>query len=75
MPKLPPISGKKAIKVFEKNGYRVVRKRGSHFRLKHPQKDPLSIPDHKTISKGLLRRLLRDSKLSIEEFVKLLKEK
>ncbi|MFH2014051.1 MAG: type II toxin-antitoxin system HicA family toxin [Patescibacteria group bacterium] len=43
MPKLPPVSGKKAIKVFEKIDYRVVRKRGSHFRLKHLNKDPLSI--------------------------------
>jgi len=50
MPKLPSVSGKKAIKIFEKIGYRVVRKRGSHFRLKHPDKDPLSIPDHKSIS-------------------------
>lgn len=75
MPKLPIISGKRVIKIFEKIGYRVVRKRGSHFRLKHPNKDPLSIPDHKILSKGLLRRLLRDSKLSVEEFVKLIKKK
>lgn len=72
MPKLPSISGKKAIKTFEKIGYRVVRKRGSHFRLKHPNRDPLTIPDHKTISKGLLKRLLRDSNLSSQEFKKLL---
>ena len=73
MPKLPSISGKKAIKAFEKIGYHVVRKRGSHFRLQHPDKIPLTIPEHRTISKGLLKRLLRDSELSVEEFVKLLK--
>ena len=74
MPKLPLISGKRAIKIFTKLGYRVIRKRGSHFRLRHSDKRPLSIPDHKILGKGLLRKLLRDSELSVENFIKLLKK-
>jgi len=34
----------------------------------------LSIPDHKTLDRGLLRSLIRDAFLSIDEFCKLLKE-
>jgi len=34
MAKLPVISGVEAIKAFEKIGYRVVRQKGSHVRLR-----------------------------------------
>lgn len=75
MPKLPIISGKQAIKSFEKIGYQVVRQRGSHIRMRHKSdssKQPLTIPLHKTLGKGLIRKLLRDAELSLEEFLKLL---
>ena len=74
MPKIPLISGKIAIKVFAKIGYRVVRQRGSHIRLHHQNRRHLTVPDHKVLGKGLLRKLLRDSELSVEDFIKLLKE-
>lgn len=74
MPKLPLVSGKTAIKAFIKIGYRIVRQRGSHVRLHHPDKRPLTIPDHKVLGKGLLRKLLRDAELSIEDFINLLKK-
>ena len=75
MSKLPVISGKTAIRAFEKMGYRVVRTRGSHFRLYHidPKKNPLTIPSHKVLGRGLLRRLTRDAEITVEEFIELLK--
>lgn len=75
MSKLPVISGKIAVRAFEKMGYRVVRTRGSHFRLYHldPKKSPLTIPNHKTLGRGLLRRLIRDTEITVEEFIELLK--
>lgn len=73
MPKLPIASGKAAIKVFESYGYRVVRQRGSHIRLLHPDKKPLTVPDHKVLGKGLLRKLLRDAEITVVEFILLLK--
>ncbi len=74
MPKIPIVSGKAAIRAFTKIGYKVVRQRGSHIRLFHPDKRPLSVPDHRMLGKGLLRRLLRDAELSLEDFTKLLKD-
>ena len=35
MSKIPIISGHEAIKVFEKVGYKVIRQKGSHIRLRH----------------------------------------
>lgn len=76
MPKLPLISAKEAIKAFEKIGYQIIRQRGNHIRMRNPNaqtKPPLTIPNHKTLGKGLSRKLLRDSELTTEEFLELLK--
>ena len=73
--KLPIISGKDAVKVFEKLDYSMVRQTGSHIRMKHnldKSKKPLTIPNHKVLGKGLLRKLLRDAELTVEDFNNLL---
>jgi predicted RNA binding protein YcfA (HicA-like mRNA interferase family) len=75
-PKLPVISGRQAVKAFERIGYRIVRQRGSHIRLRddtNPDHLPLTIPDHRILKPGLLRQLLRDAGLTVEEFLDLLK--
>ena len=75
MPKLPSIPALKAIKCFEKIGYEVIRQRGSHVRLHHKidkNKKPLTIPRHKTLGRGLFRKLLRDAQISIEDFISFL---
>lgn len=74
MPKLPRIAGKDAIRAFEKTGYQVVRQRGSHIRMKSDQPDrlPITVPNH-NLGPGLMRKLLRDTKLTVDEFIELLK--
>jgi len=77
MPRLPVISADEAIRVFERVSYRVVRQRGSHVRLRDEQDEkhqPLTIPNHKTLKPGLLRRLIRDAGLTVDEFNDLLRE-
>ena len=74
---LPVVSGREAIRVFERLGYRVVRQRGSHIRLRHatdPSRKPLTIPDHRTLKPGLLRHLMRDAEVDPEEFRRLLNQ-
>ena len=73
MDKLPILSGKEIIKILKQIGYYEVRQRGSHVRLSCPNKKSVTIPDHKTISRGLLGKILRDIELSREKFRKLLK--
>ena len=74
-PKLPVISGRKAVEVFERIGYKAIRQRGCHIRLRdenNPQHLPLTIPDHKELKFGLLRKLIRDAGITVEDFLKLL---
>ena len=52
-----------------------MRQKGSHIRVWHKSdrsKKPLTIPKHKVPGKGLLRKLLRDAEISVEEFNELL---
>ena len=75
MPKLPVVSGRAAAVAFEKIGYRVVRRKGSHIRLRDEENEhhrPLTIPDHRELKVGLLRRLISEANLTVEEFVELL---
>ncbi len=70
MPALPVLSGRKAARVFEKFGWEVARRRGSHIILvKEGEMATLSVPDHKEIAKGTLRSLIRSAGLTVEAFV------
>jgi predicted RNA binding protein YcfA (HicA-like mRNA interferase family) len=75
-PKLPIVSGRQTIRALEQVGYQVVRQRGSHIRLRDesdPEHLPVTVPDHKTLKPGLLRQILRDANLTVDEFADLLK--
>lgn len=73
MPKLPVLSSKNLVKTLEKAGYFVVRQKGSHIRMYHKTRDSITIPNHKIIGRGLLKKILRDSQISASDFIKLLK--
>ena len=75
MPALPRLSGREAARAFASVGYQIVRQRGSHLRLRHPTNArlPLTVPDHDELKTGLLRALIRDAGMSIEEFVEALR--
>lgn len=75
MPKIPIINGAKLIKVLIKKGFVLNRVNGSHHILIHPQKQiTISIPVHKgkTLGKGITLAIIKDSQVTIEEFLKLL---
>ncbi len=73
MSKLPSISGRQAIRAFERAGFSVVRTSGSHLIMKksgHPYL--ISVPNHKTLKPGTLAGLIRSSDLTVEEFISLM---
>lgn len=74
MPKLPIISGKDLVKAFAKMGYEIDHQTGSHMilRQKNTPYRRLTIPNHKEISKGTLRAIIRQAGLLREEFFELL---
>ena len=73
MPKLPILSAKELIKILEKDGFFIERQRGSHIRMYHSFKDPITVPNHKTIGRGLLKKILRDAQLSVKKLLELAK--
>lgn len=73
MPKLPQISGRDCVKALEKIGFRFLRQTGSHLHMRRD--DPfkqIAVPNHKVLKKGLLRSVIRDADLTVEEFIELL---
>ena len=76
MAKLPVISGKEAVRAFEKAGWRVVREAKSRHIImkKEGMVTTLSIPEYKVLDRGLLRSLIRDAYISLKSFNELLKK-
>ncbi len=73
MGKLANISGKEAVKAFQKAGWEPIGQVGSHLVLVKPGvRVNLSIPQHKELSVGTLRALIRNAGLTVEEFLELL---
>ncbi|MBI1388447.1 MAG: addiction module toxin, HicA family [bacterium] len=73
MGRLGNISGKSAVKAFEKNGWVVRGQVGSHVIMtKEGNHANLSIPQHSELSIGTIRALIRNAGLSVEEFEKFL---
>ena len=68
-PKLPSLRSIELIAILEKKGFRKVRQSGSHVILKHSDGRRTTVPVHKgkTIGKGLLRQILRDTGLRLED--------
>jgi predicted RNA binding protein YcfA (HicA-like mRNA interferase family) len=73
MGRLGNISGREAAKAFEKAGWRAIGQVGSHLvMVKTSVRVNLSIPLHKELSTGTLRKLISLSGMSVEEFLELL---
>ena len=62
-------AGAEAVRKFQKAGWTLARRKGSHAMLTKPGYPwTLSVPQHGELGFGLLRKLLRQAGLSIEEF-------
>ncbi len=74
MPKLVPISGKKLISLLTRSGFITLRIKGSHHFMMHKDKKVTTVvPVHsrEEIGDGLLRHILRDIEMSVDEYNKL----
>ena len=73
MARLANISGKEAVKAFQNAGWHAIGQVGSHLVMVKPGlRVNLSIPQHKELSVGTLRALIRLSGLTVDEFLKCL---
>jgi predicted RNA binding protein YcfA (HicA-like mRNA interferase family) len=70
MPPVPLLRPNQVVKVFEKFGWQVDRKKGSHIIMtKEGHIATLSIPNHPQVARGTLRSLIQKSGLTIDQFI------
>jgi len=65
MSNVPALSGKKLIKILKKFDFEVIRVKGSHNFLRHPDDRCTTVPVHanETIGIGILSKILRDCEI------------
>lgn len=69
------ISGKQAVRAFQRDGWSVVGQVGSHVVMtKAGMRANLSIPQHRELSVGTLRVLIRHAGITVDAFLALLKD-
>ncbi len=72
MPRLRRVSGRKAIRALEKLGFEQVRQRGSHVILKKQTSEGAVgcvVPLHRQLAIGTLRGILRQARITPDEFM------
>ncbi len=75
MPKLSPISYKKLVKVFEKDGFRLAREEGDHMVFTKPGVTrPVIIPKYAAVPVFIIKNNLRTAGMSRERFLEFLAE-
>ena len=73
--KLPrDVSGNECISALGRLGYEPVRRRSgtSHVRLKCDGRKPVTVPLHDQLGPRLLRRIVRETGLTVDRFLELL---
>ncbi len=69
--RLAQVSGKDIIKVLCRNGFVVVRQKGSHVRLEKNTAEgtiKLTVPNHPVLKKGTLHQIIKASGLKEKAF-------
>jgi predicted RNA binding protein YcfA (HicA-like mRNA interferase family) len=70
MTKVPNLGYEKIIVALQRNGWVVVRQKGSHIRLQKRTQDEvlkLTVPAHRPIKRSTLAHILKQARLTVEE--------
>jgi predicted RNA binding protein YcfA (HicA-like mRNA interferase family) len=69
MTRMPRLTGREVIAALAKAGFKVVRVRGSHHFLRHPDGRATVVPVHsgETIGAGLMAKILSDCEMTQDE--------
>ena len=71
MPKLPHLSGATIVKAFQRLGFEKIRQSGSHVIMRRGSEGCV-IPLHTEVKVGTLAGILRQAKVTGEEFLSVL---
>lgn len=75
MSKVPSLPYVRVIHALQRDGWVVVRQKGSHIRLqKHLLAETLklTVPAHRPIKRSTLSHILKQARLSLDDFLKLI---
>ena len=75
MTRFPLVSGREVVRALRRDGFVVVRQKGSHIRLEKylpGETLRLTVPAHREIVPGTLKSILNAARLSVDEFMELL---
>ena len=75
MSKVPSLPYDRVVRALQRDGWTVVRQRGSHLRLQKRVGDELlkvTIPAHRPIKRSTLAHILKQARLELEAFLQLL---
>jgi predicted RNA binding protein YcfA (HicA-like mRNA interferase family) len=70
MPRLPRLRGRQVVAALRRAGFEVLRTKGSHNFMQHPDGRRTVVPTHagETIGPGLLSQILREADMEPEDF-------
>jgi predicted RNA binding protein YcfA (HicA-like mRNA interferase family) len=74
MTKVPSLGYERVRTALQRDGWVVVRQKGSHIRLQKHLKDEilkLTIPAHRPIKRSTLAHILKQARLSVDRFLEL----
>jgi predicted RNA binding protein YcfA (HicA-like mRNA interferase family) len=72
---IPSLPYDQVVRALQRDGWIVVRQKGSHIRLqKHTARETLklTVPAHRPIKRTTLSHILKQARLTVEEFNRLL---
>ena len=75
MSKVPSVNYPQVINALRRDGWIVIRQRGSHIRLQKCLPNEMLkiiVPAHRPIKRSTLSHLLKQAHLSVEKFIELL---
>jgi predicted RNA binding protein YcfA (HicA-like mRNA interferase family) len=75
MSKVPSLNYDRVLRALRRDGWVIVRQKGSHIRMqKSTLNDTLkiTIPAHSPIKRSTLSHILKQARLTLDEFLKLL---
>jgi len=74
MTRLPRLKGKQVVAALGRAGFGVVRVKGSHHFLRHPDGRVTVVPVHagETLGPGLMAKILTDCEMTLDDLRRLL---
>ncbi|HEY9702138.1 MAG TPA: type II toxin-antitoxin system HicA family toxin [Allocoleopsis sp.] len=75
MSKVPSLSYTEIIAALKRDNWNVIRQKGSHIRLEKYLDDEIikiTVPAHRPVKRSTLSHILKQAKLNVDYFIKLL---